>query len=97
MVDQPAHVDDHLELLARELHSYGTLESQILRRGDARPCLRVASKEAPGLAETITCDTEVAAGAVIYRWSWGQEIVGATLSDKARSIAHVLQADPHRK
>jgi hypothetical protein len=97
MIDLPPHVDEHLELLARELHSYGTLETKIIRRGDARPYLRVVSKEAPGLAETITYDTAVATGAVIYRWSWGQEIIGATIADKARSIAHVLRAEPHKR
>jgi hypothetical protein len=97
MVDPPAHVDDHLELLAQELQSYCTLETKIVRRGDAPAFLRVVSKEAPGLAETITCDTAVATAAVVYRWSWGQEIIGATLSDKARSVAHVLRADPNRR
>jgi hypothetical protein len=97
MVDPPAHADDHLELLAQELQSYCTLETKIVRLVGAPPYLRVVSKDAPGLAETITCDTEVATGTVVYRWSWGQEIIGVTLGDKARSIAHVLRADPNRR
>jgi hypothetical protein len=94
MIDLPAHVDEHLELLARELHSYGTLETKIVRREDARPYLKVVSIDAPELKETITCDTTTASGTAAYRWSWGQEISGATLADKARSIAHVLRAEP---
>jgi hypothetical protein len=94
MVDTPAHDDDHLERLAQELHSYATLESQLVRREDGPPYLRVVSKESPGLMETITCETKGAG--VAYLWSWGQEIVGMTLTDKARSIAYVLRADPNR-
>jgi hypothetical protein len=96
MVDPPAHVDDHLERLAQELHSYATLESQLVRREDGPPYLRVVSKETPGLMETITCETKVAGGSVAYLWSWGQEIAGMTLADKARAIAHVVRADPNR-
>jgi hypothetical protein len=97
MADLPVHVDEPLELLAQELNSYGTLESRIVRRAAAPSYLRVVSNEAPGLTETITCKTTAASGTVAYLWSWGQEIGGATLSDKARSIAHVLHADPNRR
>ena len=97
MIDLPTHVEHHLERLAQELRSYGTLESRIVRRADAPPYLRVASREAPGLTEFITCDTTAADGTVAYMWSWGQEIAGATLTAKARSIAYVLQADPRRR
>ena len=96
MVDKPADVAEHLELLARELLFYGTLESRIVRRGDAPPYLLVASKETPGLTETITCETRPVGGTVAYLWSWGQEIIGLTLADKARTIAYVLHADPNR-
>jgi hypothetical protein len=95
MVDTPADVAEHLELLARELHSYGTVESRIVPRADTPPYLRVTSKEPPGLTETITCEITVPEGTVIYLWSWGQEIRGATLTEKARYITHVLHADPH--
>lgn len=98
MADPPAHADEHhLELLAEELLRYGTLESWIVWRDeDVPPYLLVVSKQTPGLAETITCDTG-SGGPVVYLWSWGQAIVGATLADKARAIAYVLSAKADRK
>ncbi|HZB29434.1 MAG TPA: hypothetical protein VE465_04635 [Streptosporangiaceae bacterium] len=96
MIDTCAQIEDHLELLAQELVSHETLETRIVRRGSGPPYLRVVSKESPGLQETITCETMADCHTVIYRWSWGQEISGATLTEKARCIAYVLHADPNR-
>jgi hypothetical protein len=97
MIDTRTQVDDHLELLAQELLSYGSLESRIVRRGDAPPYLRVVSKDAPELTEFITCEAAAGGGTVAFMWSWGQEIMGVTLTDKARSVAHVLHVDPNRR
>jgi len=92
MADTATHAAEHLELLAYELASYDKLSTKIIRRSSGPPYLRVVSTEAGDLAETITCEARNTTGAGVYMWSWGQEIVGATLADKARSIAYVLQA-----
>ncbi|HEU5156673.1 MAG TPA: hypothetical protein VFU43_06715 [Streptosporangiaceae bacterium] len=96
MADTAAHAADHLELLARELVSYDLLDSRIVLRGDGPAYLWVVSKQAAGMKETITCQAGRTGGTVAYLWSWGQEIIGSTLTDKARSIAYVLHADPTR-
>jgi hypothetical protein len=98
MIDTSAHLDNHLELLAEELDSYGTLECRIVQRGNGQHHLRVVPNDADWLSEFITCETTMAGGAVAYRWwSWGREIAGATLTEKARSIARLLRADPNRR
>jgi hypothetical protein len=91
MINKSAHADNHLKLLAQELHSYGTLECRIVEPANGPLHLRVASKDAPWLTEFITCEATATCGTVAYRWSWGHEIVGATLTDKARSIADLFR------
>ena len=93
MTGTPADATEDLELLAAELMSYDRLTARIIRRGGGPIYLRVVSTS--NLAESITCEASGGSGgAVVYKWSRGQEIAGVTLADKARSIAYVLHAVP---
>jgi hypothetical protein len=96
MDDSPVYAADHLEMLAHELIPYDGLNVTIVRRSSGPSYLRVVSTDAADLAETISCEARSRSGTPAYMWSWGEEIVGATLADKAHAIAYVLHAVPTR-
>jgi hypothetical protein len=79
-----------LEELAVALSGYDTLSAKVVRRVVDPPYLRVVNREAPDLAETITCDARD--GTSVYRWSWDEPVGGGTLGEHAQQIAHVLRA-----
>jgi hypothetical protein len=87
----------HLELLAQELKPYDTLDVRIDQRDHEPAQLQVASTTSTNMAETITCEAHSTSELASYRWSWGREIPGDSLTDKALSIAYVLNAAEPRQ
>jgi hypothetical protein len=81
-----------LEKLATALSGYDNLSAKVVRHVVDPPYLRVVNREAPDLAEAITCGA--CDGKPVYLWSWNEQVGGGTLGEHAQQIAHVLRATP---
>jgi hypothetical protein len=84
-------VSDALRQLAGKLARY-PLHTKIVSGAGGSRVLHVFATTTSELTEDVACEPQ--GNSTRYLWSWGDEIAGRTLADKAAAIAHVLNAAP---